>query len=293
MWIYGTVSEQLLDTILKVKSKACDIWITLEDLFRDNKEARSLQYDNELRNLEIGDMSITDYNHKLKSLSDLLANLDSPVSDRSLVMHMLNGLSDKFDNIINVIQHQTPFPSFTKARSMLLMEDKRLDKQAKPVAQHTTNASSPTVLFTNPDQHQQPNNSQHYNGHNNNSHTSGRGRGRNNWNTNQYGYPPPWGYNQPPWSYPQSYGGPPSYAPPMLHHSYPPPYVAPGVSPGPFSPPRPHSEAHYVQHAYQPPLIASTPTLTALPQAFSTMTLQDPAGNSWVMDIGAMCSRLL
>ncbi|XP_010490097.1 PREDICTED: uncharacterized protein LOC104767822 [Camelina sativa] len=80
MWIYGTVSEQLPDTILKAKSKARDIWLTLEELFRDNKEARSLQYDNDLRTLEIGDMSITDYTHKLKSLSDLLANLDSPVS---------------------------------------------------------------------------------------------------------------------------------------------------------------------------------------------------------------------
>ncbi|XP_010468651.1 PREDICTED: uncharacterized protein LOC104748752 [Camelina sativa] len=47
MWIYGTVSEQLLDTILKTKSTARDLWLTLEALFRDNKEAQSIQYDND------------------------------------------------------------------------------------------------------------------------------------------------------------------------------------------------------------------------------------------------------
>lgn len=197
MWIYGTVSEKILDTILKAKATARDIWLTLENLFRDNKESRSLQYDNELRTLVIGDMNITDYTHKLKSLSDLLANLDSPVTDRALVMHMLNGLSDKFDSIINVIQHQTPYPTFTKARSMLLMEEKRLDKQVKSAPQHTTNASSPTVLLTNQNQPQHINASDYNNtnnsgrGYNNNNRNRGRGRnnrgkGRNNWNNNQF-----------------------------------------------------------------------------------------------------------
>lgn len=80
MWIYGTVSEQLLDTILQAKSTAHDLWNNLEALFRDNKEAQSLQYDNELRTLVIGHMTITEHCHKLKSLSDLLSNLDSPVA---------------------------------------------------------------------------------------------------------------------------------------------------------------------------------------------------------------------
>ncbi|XP_010446056.1 PREDICTED: uncharacterized protein LOC104728825 [Camelina sativa] len=114
MWIYGIVSEELLDTILKEKSQARDLWLQLESLFHDNKEAQILQFENEIRTLEIGDKTVQQYCHKLKTLSELLSNLDSPISDRIMVMHMLNGLSDKFDSIINVIKHQTPFPSFTK-----------------------------------------------------------------------------------------------------------------------------------------------------------------------------------
>ncbi|KFK22187.1 hypothetical protein AALP_AAs47930U000100 [Arabis alpina] len=324
MWIYGTVSEQVLDTILKAKSTARDIWLILENLFRDNKEAQALQYDNELRTLEIGDLSITDYTHKLKSLFDLLANLDSPISERALVMHMLNGLSEKFDSIINVIQHQTPFPSFTKARSMLLMEEKRLLKQVKPAPQHNTTASSPTVLYTDAADHsshrsQSTNDDGHASMNNYNtgsSYNRGRGRGRggrnsrggrgrNNYNNNyhnnnqwppQQSYsPPPWTYNSAPWPQPpQHYGVPLAYSYPP---TYPPPpqpmYTSPYHSPasgllGP-SPHRSHGEAHMLQHAPPASTAGSSNTYlpSALSHAFSTMSVQDPSDQTWYMDTGA------
>ncbi|KFK22950.1 hypothetical protein AALP_AAs47561U000900 [Arabis alpina] len=189
MWIYGTVSEQLLDTILKAKSTARDLWNTLENLFRDNKEVQAIQYDNELRTLVIGDMSVTDYTHKLKTLADLLSNVDSPVTERALVMHMLNGLSDKFDSIINVIQHQTPFPSFIKARSMLLMEEKQTSKQVKSTPQHDTNSSSSSIMYAASDQQQSR--PQQFNGNNNSGHNNNynknQSRGRGGRNSNNRG----------------------------------------------------------------------------------------------------------
>ncbi|CAL9225145.1 unnamed protein product [Arabidopsis halleri] len=41
MWIYGTISESILDTVLKTKATARDLWLSIEGLFRDNKEARA------------------------------------------------------------------------------------------------------------------------------------------------------------------------------------------------------------------------------------------------------------
>lgn len=121
MWIYGTISDSIIETVLKPKCTARDLWLAIENLFRDNKEARAMQLENDLRTTVIGDLSIHDYCKKLKSIADLLANVESPISDRVLVMHLLNGLSEKYDNIINVIQHRTPFPGFMEARSMLHM----------------------------------------------------------------------------------------------------------------------------------------------------------------------------
>ncbi|XP_019090160.1 PREDICTED: uncharacterized protein LOC104737353 [Camelina sativa] len=150
MWIYGTISPSLLDTILKTRSSARQIWTSIENLFRDNKEARAIQLDNELRSLTIGDLSVHDYCQKLKTLSDLLANVDSLVTERVVVTHMLNGLTEKYDNINNIIRHRQPFPSFATARSMLVEEERRLSKQIKTGTLTTIGSSSHSALYTFP-----------------------------------------------------------------------------------------------------------------------------------------------
>jgi len=173
MWIYGTITDSLLDTIIKVGCTARDLWLSLESLFRDDKEARAFQFETELRTMTMEDLSVHEYCQKLKSLSDLLTNVDSPISDRVLVMHLLNGLTEKYDYILNVIKHKSPFPSFTEARSMLLMEESRLSNKSKSSLSHTNHPSLSNVLFTVP--RQQERYPQEY--HNNNS-NMGRGRSK-------------------------------------------------------------------------------------------------------------------
>lgn len=157
LWIYGTLAPQLFKSSFKTGGTSRDIWLRIENQFRNNKEARAMQIDNELRTLEIGDLSIREYCQRLKSLADLLTNLEAPVSDRNLVMYMLNGLNEKFDNIINVIKHQKLFPSFDDAKSMLQDEESRLKKSHKASASHTDHSSSSTgLLAVTPSPSQQP-----------------------------------------------------------------------------------------------------------------------------------------
>ncbi|CAL9238633.1 unnamed protein product, partial [Arabidopsis halleri] len=33
MWIYDTISESILDTVLKTKCSTRDLWLTIENLF--------------------------------------------------------------------------------------------------------------------------------------------------------------------------------------------------------------------------------------------------------------------
>lgn len=212
MWIYGTISETILDTVLKTKCTSRELWLSIENLFRDNKEVRAIELDHELRTMTMGDLDLTEYCRKLKKTSDLLANIESPVLERTLVTYLLNGLTEKYDNIINVIKHQNPFPIFSKAQSMLDMEEKRLAKQVKPQPMHTQLSSAPTVLYNSSDQeqqHQRHNNQS--NGHQGRGyknrgrggrHNYGRGRNYNSWNQ-QYSYPPQaWNFGPPQWPYP-------------------------------------------------------------------------------------------
>ena len=126
MWIYGTISDSIIDIVLKKNATARELWLSIESLFRDNKEARALQLENELRTMVIGDLSVHEYCQKMKTTADILANIDAHVFERALVSHLLNGLSDKFDSIINVVQHKVPFPTLLEARSLLQMEETRL-----------------------------------------------------------------------------------------------------------------------------------------------------------------------
>ncbi|XP_010430737.2 PREDICTED: uncharacterized protein LOC104714976 [Camelina sativa] len=178
MWIYGTISESLLNSVLKTQCSARELWLKLENLFRDNKEAQVIQLENELCTLTIGDLPVHDYCQKLKSISNTLANVDSPVSDRALVMHLLNGLTSKFDNIINVIKHRSPPCSFKDARSMLIDEESHLKTKRPSVPNNDDNASSSQVLLTmTPHRQSQPfvfpptqdyNNNSYRGGHRNN-----------------------------------------------------------------------------------------------------------------------------
>lgn len=57
----------------------------------------------DLRNIEIGDLSVTKYCHKLKVISYLLENIGKPIDETTLRMHGVNGLSDKFYQIAGII----------------------------------------------------------------------------------------------------------------------------------------------------------------------------------------------
>lgn len=75
-WLYGTITPSLLQNIFQKNLTARQAWRNLHTLFRVNKTAKAIQLDNELRTISLGNMSITDYCTKIKTMADLLANID-------------------------------------------------------------------------------------------------------------------------------------------------------------------------------------------------------------------------
>lgn len=68
--IYATLSLPLLHLIFKKKTPACEVWVTIENALRDNKNNKVMQLDNELRNISVGDSSMVDYCNRVKYLAD-------------------------------------------------------------------------------------------------------------------------------------------------------------------------------------------------------------------------------
>ncbi|GJZ28355.1 hybrid signal transduction histidine kinase M [Tanacetum coccineum] len=90
----GIISTSLLQTVLKKNVTTKDVWKSLEDLLHDNKEAHTMELHEELRSMELEDLSIAEYFKRIKVIVDLLANIDSAVDEKNLVMHAVNGLGD-------------------------------------------------------------------------------------------------------------------------------------------------------------------------------------------------------
>ena len=95
----------------------------MESQFRDNRETRALLLDAQLRGFKQGDLSITDYCRRLKTMADQLGNLGEPVSDRTLILNLIRGLNAKYTAIGHHIRRGRPFPTFLEAKNDLLLEE--------------------------------------------------------------------------------------------------------------------------------------------------------------------------
>ncbi|GKD75113.1 Toll/interleukin-1 receptor domain-containing protein [Tanacetum coccineum] len=146
MWIYATISPKLVEMIVDVDSTAHGVWNRLKDLFHDNKDARITQLDNEIRNMAIGNLSITDFFQQLKSKADRLANLESPVKDTSLVTYAINGVRSKYPDAARVIRLREKAPTFDELRSLMLLEESDMSNSSHGNSSFHNTSSSPTVL---------------------------------------------------------------------------------------------------------------------------------------------------
>ncbi|MCI59399.1 keratin type I cytoskeletal 9-like, partial [Trifolium medium] len=70
------------------------------------------------------------YCNRLKTLSDQLANVDSPVTNTRLVRKMISGLTDAYTGFVTYIQQHDPLPTFAAARSRLELEETTMLQRA-------------------------------------------------------------------------------------------------------------------------------------------------------------------
>ncbi|GJW62496.1 ribonuclease H-like domain-containing protein [Tanacetum coccineum] len=148
LWIFSTISKPLLQRVLKKNITAHDVWKQLKDVFHDNKTARAMQLDNDLRTIELGSMSITEYFHKIRRIADLLANIDAPVDEANLVTYAINGLGDRFDQVAGIIRHRETTPTFAQTQSMLLLEESRLARKSSHHSARDTSSSGSYLLVS-------------------------------------------------------------------------------------------------------------------------------------------------
>lgn len=61
LWLYGSMSQNVLNMVLKDGQSTKDLWVSTENLFRSDKHSRVMHLENELRNITMGDLSVVAY----------------------------------------------------------------------------------------------------------------------------------------------------------------------------------------------------------------------------------------
>ncbi|GJX66895.1 hybrid signal transduction histidine kinase M [Tanacetum coccineum] len=123
MWILGSLCDSLQEQVVTTPGNAKALWDRLKELFHDNKDARAINLDNELRSIKIGKMTVNEYCTKIRSMADRLINLGCVVSDKNLVIYTINGLDSRFATLVEIIRNRETFPSFENVRTMLLLKE--------------------------------------------------------------------------------------------------------------------------------------------------------------------------
>jgi hypothetical protein len=98
-WILGTLSPELHEIVRELTETARQAWFAIEAQFLGNSESRVLQLDARFRALKQGDLSVCDYCRQMKGMTDDLRALGETVTDRHLVLNLLQSLNKRFDHI--------------------------------------------------------------------------------------------------------------------------------------------------------------------------------------------------
>jgi hypothetical protein len=130
IWILGTLSPELHEIIREPMETAHQAWLAIEAQFLGNSESRVLQLDARFRAFKQDDFSIHDYCRRMKGMTDNLRALGETITDRHLVLNLLQGLNKRFNHMKIFIKRSQPFSSFHTIRNDLELEKIELDHSA-------------------------------------------------------------------------------------------------------------------------------------------------------------------
>ena len=74
---------------MKDGQRARDLWVAIETLVNDNKEPRAIFLSSQFHSFVQGDLSISEYCQRLKTMADSLHDVGHPVSEPQLVLNLL------------------------------------------------------------------------------------------------------------------------------------------------------------------------------------------------------------
>jgi len=141
-WLYGSVSESVLDFAMAPDQTARQLWVAIDAHFTANRAPRCIYLSHEFHNINQGDLSVEDYGQKVKQAADRLRDAGEQVAESTLVLNLLRGANPKFSTTCDFIAG-TPGMTFATALDQLALKELRLAHGASVTA-NTALVASPS-----------------------------------------------------------------------------------------------------------------------------------------------------
>ncbi|CAN6252007.1 unnamed protein product [Urochloa humidicola] len=129
-WIYGTISESVLDFAMALNQSACQLWVAIQQHFQTNQAPLTIYLSHDFHSMTQGDLSIEEYNQKMKQAVDRLHDVGQPISEPNLILNLLRRINPKFSTTADFIA-ATADMTFTKAVDHLSLKELRLANEDK------------------------------------------------------------------------------------------------------------------------------------------------------------------
>ncbi|KAF3795485.1 Retrovirus-related Pol polyprotein from transposon TNT 1-94 [Nymphaea thermarum] len=128
-YITSTLSEEVLGGV-DDDLTALELWSTLATTYSQVSEARFLQLRRQFQDIKRGTRTVLEYLNEIKSVSDQLAAIGHPVSDKDKMQQALSGLGTKFDIFCTALEVLPILPSFEDLKAKLFQhEASRVQRQ--------------------------------------------------------------------------------------------------------------------------------------------------------------------
>ncbi|KAF3774018.1 Phosphoglycerate kinase [Nymphaea thermarum] len=128
-YITSTLSEEVLGGI-DDDLTALELWSTRATTYSQVSEARFLQLRRQFQDIKRVTRIVLEYLNEIKSVSDQLAAIGHPVSDKDKVQQALSGLGPEFDIFCTALEVLPVLPSFEDLKAKLFQhETSRVQRQ--------------------------------------------------------------------------------------------------------------------------------------------------------------------
>ena len=105
-----------------------EVWTTLDHLFSSQSQARILRIRYQLSTLQRGNLSISDYYQRAKTLADTLAAIGQPLQHFEVVSYILGSLDSTYDSLVTSITTRVDPISLEDLFSHLLSHEQRIKR---------------------------------------------------------------------------------------------------------------------------------------------------------------------